>query len=51
MGRLFLRLNERDYNKYKEDEHQEALDQGRCLIILYFQDNKAFPEQGRLFDF
>jgi hypothetical protein len=34
MLRLFLRRNERDYNIYKE-EHQEALDQGRCLNFVY----------------
>jgi hypothetical protein len=50
MGRLFLHLDERDFNIYKE-EHQEALYQGRCLIVLYIQDNKAFPQQGRLFNF
>jgi hypothetical protein len=49
-GRLLLRSDERDYNRHKE-EHQEIPGQGRCLIVLCIQDNKAFPEQGRLFDF
>ena len=31
-----LPFNERDYNIHKE-EHQETLDQGRCLIFCVFK--------------
>ncbi|HEY2648497.1 MAG TPA: hypothetical protein VGI38_04860, partial [Puia sp.] len=47
--RLFLRLNERDYNIYKE-EHQETPEWGRCLIFCIFKI-MSLPPQGRLFDF
>ncbi len=47
-GRLFLRFNDRFFNIYKE-EHQEIPELGRCLIVLYIQDNKAFLQPGKAF--
>ena len=40
----FYASNERDYNIYKE-EHQEALDQGRCLIFCIFKIIEPSPSR------
>jgi hypothetical protein len=49
MGRLFLRLNERDYNIYNE-EHQETPDQGRCLTFCITKI-VGLPRTGKAFCF
>jgi hypothetical protein len=49
MGRLFLRQNERDYNLYKE-EHQDALEQGRCLTFCIVKIVEPSPT-GKAFCF
>jgi hypothetical protein len=49
MEGYFYSSNERDFNIYNE-EHQEALEQGRCLTFCIFKI-MSLPPQGRLFDF
>jgi hypothetical protein len=47
IGRLFLRLNERDYNIYKE-EHQDIPARGRCLIFCIFKIVSLPSQEGFL---
>jgi uncharacterized protein YheU (UPF0270 family) len=49
MESYFYGHNERDYNQYKA-QHKDALEQGRCLIVLYIKIIKAFPHRGGFFD-